>query len=194
MDVRSPISESERDTLQAAAICIWKKIYSLNKQKKTLALETIVQTFDHQTWSFLLTREKKASCLQFPSLKLAIFRWLLLTSIQMYSVLTLKSWTLDNMIIFCVVVSKGNVRKDKVCSPQLPSQKRVNLPKETRNPYCVLASWRNRFGNGFREWLTCTAVWVSSWQPQLSTLNRSKKICLILKNMNTDFVIITSQF
>lgn len=90
-----------------------------------------------------------------------------------------------------MVVSKQNVRKNKVRSPQLPNQKRVNLPKETRNPYCVLASWRNRFGNGFREWLTCMAVRVSSWQPQLSTLNQSEKICLILKNMNTHFVIIT---
>lgn len=89
-----------------------------------------------------------------------------------------------------VVVSKGTVGVKEERPSVRPSQKRFNLPKETRNPYGVLASRRNQFGTGFRDWLTCTVVWVLSWQPQLSTLGQPKKICSILKNMNTHLVTI----
>lgn len=179
----------------------WKESLQLKQTEKAISFGNNCAEAWAQSPITILSahnRGEQASWLQFPALKWAIFPRLLLTFIQIYNVRTLNSWILcGSQWQFCacmsVVVSKGTIRvKEEWPSvPQLPSQKRFNLPKETQNPYGVLASWRNQFGTGFRDWLTCTVVWVLSWQPQLSTLSQPKKIRLILKNMKTHFVIVT---
>lgn len=71
-----------------------------------------------------------------------------------------------NMIAFLhmwksLVISTGTDGKNEVqpsVTPQVQSQGRSNLPKETQNPYGLLGSGHNQSGTGLRDWLTCTAV------------------------------------
>lgn len=141
-----------------------RQIYRLNKQKKPLALEAIVQKqeCDRRTRSFFcLQWRRKAKCLQVPSIKPSQTTF---ASIQLN--IKCQSFGIRETCIEYDSVFASKHKKEPteemMCSHVLLHRSRVrgrsNLPKETRNLYGLLGSGHNQSGTGLRDWLTCTAV------------------------------------